>query len=78
MPVYVNDFVIGALFGGAVVLCATFIVAWSLTRITRLPSPTGVIYQPPPAESLPFVVTNDAQEARNERKYLDAPEGLGR
>jgi hypothetical protein len=73
-----NDFILGALFGGALVLCASFLVAWAITRIARLPSPTGVVYQPPPSEPLPFVITNDAQDARHERKFLDAPEGLGR
>jgi hypothetical protein len=74
-----SDFVYGFIFGSIVVLGITYVVAWSYSRIARLPSPTGVIAPSELAQPLPFTMTNEAHEAKAERQFFtDAPPGLGR
>ncbi len=73
-----SDFIVGALFGGAVSLAAAYISAFAVTRIARLPSPTGQTFTPGMTEPLPFFLKTDANEAKIEREYTDAPAGLGR
>ena len=70
-----NEFILGFIGGCGVTLGVTFIVAWSYSRVSGLPSPTGRTYQ---SEPLPFIVKDDRAEAAIERKYLDETPGSGR
>lgn len=76
------DFQIGFAFGVLSALAIVFVVALSLTRIMRLPSPLGNVHAPVMAQPLPMELTNDAKEFALERQallpYIDNPEGLGR
>jgi len=77
-----TDFTLGFAFGVLSALAVVFVVAWSLTRIMRLPGPLGNNHTSTMAEPLPMVLSNDAKEAAIERSqllpYIDNPEGLGR
>lgn len=72
-----RDFISGFIFGCLLTLGITYAVAWAYSRVTRLPSPSGVM--PPPAAPLPYTMTSEANEAKIERQYFsDGPAGLGR
>lgn len=73
-----SDFSIGVMFGAFMAMGITYVVAWAYSRIARLPSPTGVVFEQPIATPLPYTMTNEAHEAKAERQFFDAPPGLGR
>lgn len=77
----ITYFLYGAGFGSLTAFMSTFIACLAYSRMSGMPSPTGVVHTPAMmSEPLPFHIKDDRNEASLERQLLgrDQVDGLGR